>query len=261
MARKKIRQHAHRPRATGPEVLIYGLHAARAALANPARKIVRIWATANAAARIHDDKPAVAPFEVTTARALDAMLTDGAVHQGIVVQALPLPRQTGDHPILLEPRAENGPIVALDQVTDPRNVGAIMRAAAAFGASAMMMTRHHRPPESGVLAKAASGGLEYLPIIEIGNLARTLAELGDRGFHVLGLDSEAPVLLEQIDITTQAVLVMGAEGDGLRRLTRERCETLCRLNTTGVIRSLNVSTAAAVALHALAARRGDGVAD
>ncbi|MHA1524461.1 MAG: TrmH family RNA methyltransferase [Alphaproteobacteria bacterium] len=257
MAHKKTHRKPDRAKRKAPSLVhIYGLHAARAALENPAREVVKIWATANAANKLgHSNQPGAQPLEITTARALDALAPAGAVHQGVVVQAMPLPRRGADDPLLEAPHSGTGPLIALDQVTDPRNVGAILRAAAAFGASALLVTRHHRPTETGVLAKAASGGLEHVPIIEIGNLARTLGDLTARGFQVLGLDSDGTNLLEEITVTAQPVLVMGSEGAGLRRLTRERCETICRLNATGEIRSLNVSAAAAVALHTLVQRR------
>lgn len=257
MTRKRPRRKADRPQPdTSAAVLVYGLHAARAVLENPSRRVVKVWASENAAGKLgHTPAQNSQPLEITTARELNKMAPEGAVHQGVVVQTAPLPRHGADHHLLAAPSPENGPLVALDQVTDPRNVGAIMRAAAAFGACAMVMTRHHRPPETGVLAKAASGALEHVPIIEVGNLARTLADLGTRGFQVLGLDSDGQTLLEDIALTAQPVLVMGSEGAGLRRLTRERCEAICRLGATGAIRSLNVSAAAAVALHTLVLRR------
>ena len=171
-----------------------------------------------------------------------------AVHQGVLLEARPLP------PIDLSELPPNGLVLVLDQITDPHNVGAILRAAAAFAVDALVTTERHSPEFSGALAKSASGGLEHVPICPVTDLARALSEIGDMGYMRVGLDSEGPAPLDDIPLARPLVLVLGAEGKGLRRLTRERCDVLARLDLPGAIKSLNVSNAAAIAL-ALAWRR------
>jgi 23S rRNA (guanosine2251-2'-O)-methyltransferase len=140
-------------------------------------------------------------------------------------------------------------LLVLDQVTDPQNVGAALRSVAAFGASGLVLTERHTPPLHGVLAKAASGALDIVPVILVKNLAQSLAELGERGFLRVGLAEEASEALETAPLTRPLALVLGAEGKGLRQLTREHCDRLCRISTQNAFASLNVSNAAAVALH------------
>lgn len=227
---------------------LYGTHAVLAALANPKRVIRRLLATENTAAHLPPTiklKPEILP-----ARELEARLPREAVHQGLAILAEPLPVLGLD-----EACAAAGPalVVALDQVTDPHNVGAILRSAAAFGARALVLTERHAPSAIGTLAKSASGALEHVPIIRIVNLARGLDDLKDLGYAVLGLAEEADLGLSEIRPGSRTALVLGAEGAGLRRLTRERCDRLVRLPTRGPIGSLNVSNAAAVALYALTA--------
>jgi 23S rRNA (guanosine2251-2'-O)-methyltransferase len=232
---------------TGP-VLIYGWHSALAALKNPRRRIHRILATPNARERLSQLGIAALPEPVEAheiARAAGA----GAVHQGIAVLSDPLPE-----PDLGELDSARL-VVVLDQVTDPHNVGAILRSAAAFGVDALVLTERHGPAESGVLAKAASGGLEHVALVRVKNLARALGELGDMGFLRLGLDSGHAEALEGVDASGKTAIVLGAEGKGLRRLTRETCDRLVRLDMPGPIHSLNVSNAAALALYVLT-RRG-----
>ena len=230
----------------GGLVRLYGLHTARAALDNPRRRIVRLMVTRNALARLGLAEPLDLPFpaEVVEPRALDRLLGADAVHQGVLVEA---------HPLVPKPLGELGEtplLIVLDQVTDPHNVGAIMRSAVAFGAGALITTARHSPAESGVLAKAASGALEHIDLIEVRNLADALGELHAAGFQTVGLDSDGPAELETALAGPRIALVLGAEGKGLRQKTRETVTALARLDMPGPIRSLNVSNAAAVALYA-----------
>ena len=165
-----------------------------------------------------------------------------AVHQGVLLEARPLA------PIDLSELPPNGLVIVLDQITDPHNVGAILRTAAAFAVDALVTTERHSPDFSGALAKSASGGLEHVPICSVTNLARALAEMADMGYWRIGLDSEGPAPIDAVPLSRPLAVVLGAEGKGLRRLTRERCDVLARLDLPGAIRSLNVSNAAAIAL-------------
>lgn len=223
---------------------IYGLHPVLAALANPRRKVRRIVATPNALARLAAAEATVAlqPQE-STPRELDRLLGGEAVHQGVAIEVNPL------EPPALASLSDARLVVVLDQVTDPHNVGAIMRSALAFGADALITTRRHAPAETGVLAKAASGALDRLAVVEVQNLARALEELAELGFVRVGLDSEADVRIESAMHGERIALVLGAEGKGLRRLTRDTCDTLARLAMPGPLASLNVSNAAALALY------------
>ena len=224
-------------------VWIYGHHAVHAALANPARNIARLVATQNAARQIdpvHDP-------EILDAKAIDKLLPADAVHQGVALLAEPLAQP----PLKLLLAAAGGrPILFLDQVTDPHNVGAILRSAAAFGAAAVITTRRHAPPVTGVLAKAASGALEHVPYVQETNLAEAMLAAREAGYIVLGFD-ENGADLESIARERPVALVFGAEGAGLRERTRETCDALVRLRTGGTIGALNVSNAAAVALYAV----------
>ena len=225
-------------------IWLYGFHAVLAALANPRRQVKRILATPNAVTRLteaHINLPV--PPEDADPRDLDRLLGGGAVHQGIAIEVEPLT------PLAIEDLTGARLVVVLDQVTDPHNVGAIMRSAAAFGVDALVTTTRHAPAETGVLAKAASGALDRLAVVEAVNLARALEALEDLGFTRIGLDSEADAALEELIFGDRLALVLGAEGKGLRRLTRENCDRLARLPTAGPIASLNVSNAAAIALY------------
>jgi 23S rRNA (guanosine2251-2'-O)-methyltransferase len=217
-----------------------------AALANPKRRPRRLLATADAAATL--PQGLALPPEILSAERIAAVLPREAVHQGVALLAEPLPgRALADCADLPEPAL----LIALDQVTDPHNVGAILRSAAAFGVQGVILTERHAPGTGGVLAKAASGGLEHVPLIRVVNLAQTLAVLKEWGYAILGLAEDGAVEISAVPPARRIVLVLGAEGEGLRRLTRERCDTLVRLPTKGPIGSLNVSNAAAVALYAL----------
>jgi len=223
---------------------VYGIHPVIAALANPRRTVRRVVGTPNALARLAEAgaKLPVAPEEAEP-RVLDRLLGGDAVHQGIAIEVLPL------EPLAIDALAGARLVVVLDQVTDPHNVGAILRSALAFGADALVSTSRHAPAETGVLAKAASGALDRLPLIAVPNLARALEQLADLGFFRIGLDSEGDMPLEGSFVGGQVALVLGAEGKGLRRLTRETCDRVARLEMAGPLASLNVSNAAAVALY------------
>src|SRR5262245_60475497 len=235
----------------GPDALaglvrLYGLHTVRAAMDNPRRTIRRMLVTRNAQERLGIGELGALPFaaELVEPRAIDRITGSEAVHQGVLIEAEPL------HPKALAELTDTPLVIVLDQVTDPHNVGAIMRSAVAFGAGALITTSRHSPHESGVLAKSASGALEHIDLIEVRNLAEALGELHDAGFQTIGLDSDGPAELEKSFTGERIALVLGAEGKGLRQKTRETVTTLARLDMPGAIRSLNVSNAAAVALYA-----------
>ena len=238
----------HRPQQrSGPKhPYLYGLHTVEEALANPKRRHRALLITENALRRLQERMPVmpIAP-QIVKPDEIDRLVGMDAVHQGVALDTEPLP---SPH---IRDLAAKGILLVLDQVTDPHNVGAIMRTAAAFGAEGVIVTERHSPEASGVLAKAASGGLEHCPLIEVVNLAQTLTELGELGFWRVGLDSEGPAIVVDSLATAPIALVLGAEGKGLRRLTRERCDVLARLDMPGAIKSLNVSNAAAVALFAV----------
>lgn len=227
-------------------VRLYGLHTVRAALDNPRRRIEKMAVTRNAMQRLGLGEEHGLPFpvEIVEPRAIDRLIGSDAVHQGVVIDAHPLSARR------LSDLDGTRLLLVLDQVTDPHNVGAIMRSAVAFGVDALVTTARHSPAESGVLAKAASGALEHIDHIEVRNLAESLEEIGKAGFQTIGLDSDRGVELEGAFAEPRVALVLGAEGKGLRQKTRETVTTLARLDMPGPIRSLNVSNAAAVALYA-----------
>jgi 23S rRNA (guanosine2251-2'-O)-methyltransferase len=225
---------------------LYGLHTVRAALDNPARVIKRMMVTRNALERleIEDILAFDFPVEIVEPRNIDRETGSDAVHQGVMLEALPLAtKRLGD-------LADTQLVLVLDQVTDPHNVGAIMRSAVAFNCGALITTARHSPHESGVLAKAASGALEMIPHIEVRNLSDGLEELTALGFQTIGLDSEGDAELEQCFNGKKIALVLGAEGKGLRQKVRETTNALARLEMPGAIKSLNVSNAAALSLYA-----------
>jgi 23S rRNA (guanosine2251-2'-O)-methyltransferase len=233
------------PKRSGAPIL-YGMHTVIEALRNPQRRFGALFVTENALQRLGEAMPNL-PVTPTLVRpdAFARLVRADAVHQGIALEALALPAMD------LHELPGDGVVVVLDQVTDPHNVGAVLRSAAAFGATGLIMTERHSPEAGGLIAKAASGALEHVPLITVGNLSQALMALGERGFWRIGLDSEGDVSLPQALNRPPLALVLGAEGKGLRRLTRERCDVLARLDMPGAIKSLNVSNAAAVALYAL----------
>jgi 23S rRNA (guanosine2251-2'-O)-methyltransferase len=232
-------------RAPSPDVVtIYGSHAVRAALTAGRRKLLTLYATAGALPRIEDAARAAGLTpRVVENRDLDQRLGPDAVHQGLLLEARPLPEAD-----IADIASNSGLVLVLDQITDPQNVGAILRSACAFGVDALIVTERHSPAFTGVLAKTASGALEHVTIVSVVNLARALDQLRDQGYSVVGLDSDGEHSIETLPLATPLALVLGAEGKGLRRLTRERCDAVARLDLPGPIRSLNVSNAAAAVL-------------
>jgi len=232
-----------RPPGGGDFSRLYGYHAVSAALAAPRRKLIRLYATAAAAERLAPEIAARGvELRVVTGDEIAERLPRDAVHQGLLLEAAPL------EALDISELPERGFVVALDQVTDPHNVGAIVRTCAAFGIDALLTTERHSPEFSGLLAKAASGGLEHVPICSVVNLSRALDEMGEMGYWRVGLDSEAGDVFGATPLTRPLALVLGAEDKGLRRLTRENCDVLARLDLPGAIKSLNVSNACAIAL-------------
>ena len=230
--------------------LIWGFHAVEAALANPKRRLRRLFASDNGWHRIEALVAGRLAPNILKPAELDRLLPADTVHQGLLLEADPLPALD-----IAEVPAE-GIVLALDQVTDPHNVGAILRSAAAFGVTAVMMTNRHSPEASGVLAKSASGALELVPLCLVRNLREGLAALAARGFMRLGLDGESAQSLTGMAIKSPLILVLGAEGKGLRAGTKEDCDQLARIPLPGKLASLNVSNAAAVALFAVTEKLG-----
>ncbi|HWA19472.1 MAG TPA: 23S rRNA (guanosine(2251)-2'-O)-methyltransferase RlmB [Devosia sp.] len=232
----------------GP-VYLYGLHTVRAALDNPRRDKRALLTTPNALARLRETGP-VEKIKITetTPKELDRLLGADAVHQGVALEVEPVSR------FGLADVAAPRLIVVLDQITDPHNVGAILRTACAFGADALLTTQRHSPRETGVMAKAASGALDLVPLIEVRNLGDAIETLKAKGLRILGLDSEADAPLRPMPDSGPLALVLGAEGKGLRQRTRELCDEMVRLDMPGAIKSLNVSNAAAIALFAITAK-------
>ncbi|MCC8960399.1 23S rRNA (guanosine(2251)-2'-O)-methyltransferase RlmB, partial [Bradyrhizobium sp. Pear77] len=247
------RPPARRERESGSDgpVILYGWHTVAAALANPGRQIRKLYLTENAAKRLADENIAtrVTP-EIVRPGDIDRRLTPDAVHQGLLAEADPLPSPG------IDTLAQEGIVLVLDQITDPHNVGAILRSAAAFAVKAIVTTARHSPEATGVLAKSASGALELVPMVTVQNLARALNELNDHGFQTVGLDSEGTEDLGKVQLQQPLALVLGAEGKGLRQLTRETCRVVARLDMPGEIKSLNVSNAAVLALYIGASRLG-----
>lgn len=242
------RKKSHQSRGPAQRPRLWGKHAVAAALDNPERRVVRAWASREAAAFMQFPKD----VSVTLAEAPDLarLVPNDAPHQGVVIEVEPLEEAWLDD--LLGSAEETAVLLVLDQVTDPHNVGAILRSAAAFGAVGIVTQDRHSPPESGTVAKAASGALERVPWVRVVNLARALEEIGEAGFWRIGLAGDAETELAEALGPKKVALVLGAEGAGLRPNTREHCDSLARLPISDAIESLNVSNAAAVALYAAA---------
>ena len=242
MARKnkgKSGGNPNRPR-------FWGKHAVAAALDNPNRKVLKAWSTADAATFMNFPKEL--PVVRAEAPDLGRMVPHDAPHQGVVIEVEPLEDIWLDD--VLADAPERATLLVLDQVTDPHNVGAILRSAAAFGAIGIVTQDRHAPPESGALAKAASGALERVPWVRVVNLARALEEIAAAGFWRIGLAGEATTELKDALGPPRVALVLGAEGPGMRANTREHCDALAMLPISDAVESLNVSNAAAVALYA-----------
>ena len=237
-----------RERRHGDRALLFGWHSVKAALENPERRIHRLLATENGARRLEEAglSARISP-EIVRPEAIDALLSPDSVHQGLYAEVDPLPAPELDE---IPP----GLILVLDQVTDPHNFGAIVRSAAAFDVKAIVTTARHSPEATGVLAKSASGGLEHVPIVLVQNLARAMSELKDAGVQLVGLAEEGAVDLAEAKLQAPLALVIGAEGKGLRQLTRETCDLLAHIDLPGAIKSLNVSNATALALYVAVTR-------
>ena len=245
-ARPPFARPPFRGREASPDgpVILYGWHSVSMALANPKRRFRKLMLTANAARRLSEENIAtrITP-ELVRPVEIDRLLSPDAVHQGLYAEVNPLP---SPDLATLEPE---GLVLVLDQITDPHNVGAILRSAAAFAVKAIVTTARHSPEATGVLAKSASGALEWVPIVIVQNLSRALTEMKEQGFLVVGLDSDAGDDLAATALSSPLALVLGAEGKGLRQGTRAICDRLARLDLPGAIKSLNVSNAAALALY------------
>lgn len=225
-------------------VILYGWHTVTAALRNPNRRLRRLLVTDNAARRLQEEgiTAAIAP-EIVRPSAIDDRLLPDAVHQGLYLETDPLPSPA------IEEVPARGTVLVLDQITDPHNVGAIFRSAAALAATAIVTTQRHSPDATAALAKAASGALELVPLVTVQNLGRGLTALKERGFMVVGLDSDGEADLSDMTLRKPLALVLGAEGKGLRQSTRELCDKVARIDMPGEIKSLNVSNAAVLSLY------------
>ncbi|MDJ0983133.1 MAG: 23S rRNA (guanosine(2251)-2'-O)-methyltransferase RlmB [Kiloniellales bacterium] len=255
--RKTTRKRGGNPGKKGPYWL-YGLHSVAAALANPERRCLKLLATQQGAAALAGSKiPANTQLspQIAGREDLERALPPGAVHQGLALLVEPLPA-----PDLAAVLPAEGPavVVALDQVSDPQNLGGILRSAAGFGALAVITQDRHAPGVTPSLAKAASGALEAVPLVQVNNLVRALEDLKKQGFWVVGLDAEAEEPLSVLDAGSRVVLLLGAEGAGLRRLSKETCDFLAAIPLQGPVASLNVGTAAAIGLYELLGRPAAG---
>jgi 23S rRNA (guanosine2251-2'-O)-methyltransferase len=238
-------------RASAGAVRLWGRHAVEAALNNPERNHRKLWATREGIATLDGELPADFPVEYAQPADLGRLVARDAPHQGLVLECDALPDRWLDEVLDGDPAR---PLLVLDQVTDPHNVGAILRSAAAFNACAVLTQDRHSPPESGTLAKSASGAIEIVPWIRVVNLARALEEVAEAGYWRIGLDGNADTTLAQALPTGPVALVLGAEGEGMRHNITQHCDALAKLPISPAMESLNVSNAAAIALYAIATR-------
>ena len=252
MRRTDRRAHSAAPAASHGAIRLWGRHAVTAALANPHRTLRKLWGTREALDTL--PLPPGLPVSFAGPQDLANMVAPGAPHQGMVAEVTPLPDRFLDEFLDLPPE-DKRPMLILDQVTDPHNVGAILRSAAAFDAVAVVTQDRHSPPESGVLARAAAGALENVAWVRVVNLARALDEAAEGGFWRVGLAGEARESVARVIAGTRPALVLGAEGAGLRPNTADHCDQLAKLPISPRMESLNVSNAAAIALYAAAEAR------
>ncbi len=240
-------------RASKGMVRLWGRHAVEAALLNPERSHHKLWATREGIESLQGELPPDFPVEYAAGTDLARLVTKDTPHQGLVLECEPLPERHLDEVLHGEPTR---PLVFLDQVTDPHNVGAILRSAAAFDACALVTQDRHAPPESGVVGKSASGALEIVPWIRVVNLARALEQAAEAGFWRIGLAGDAELTLGEALPAGRIALILGAEGEGMRLNVESHCDALARLPIGNATESLNVSNAAAIALYAVATRKG-----
>ena len=247
MKKKKFNKENNNYTSASKDVVLYGRHPVSLALQNRRRIVKEVWVLSTTLDKVKIPKNV--PFKIVAKDQLEALVGKEAVHQGIVAKCQPLP--TYDMGDLLDDTCEKDKalVVVLDQVTDPHNVGAVLRSAAAFNASCVIVPQNGAPDETGVLAKSASGALELIPLMKVTNLTRTMQELKDNGFWCIGLDGYAKHSIYQTKLPKKCVIVMGSEGDGLRRLTSENCDDTVKLPMNPNVESLNVSNACAITLY------------
>jgi 23S rRNA (guanosine2251-2'-O)-methyltransferase len=250
------RPDRHPARAGGGRIWLYGRHPVEAALANPKRGKIKLLATKEALSDLPErllKNPKTPSVEVVDRIEIDNLVPDGAVHQGLALLVEPLTNLTIDDLCKLE--NTNLIVVALDRANDPHNIGAILRSAAAFGVTAVILPDRHAPETTGTLAKSASGALEHVPLVRVPNLVQALNRLKEHSYWVAGLTADAPQTIAEAKLTGRIVLTVGAEGAGMRRLSAETCDFLVKIPMSGVMESLNMSNAAAIALYELRRNR------
>ena len=252
MKQKKIhRQKVKNVQKSRIQATLFGTHAVCEALSNPERRINMLYATDQAMEQIAEKGIKLkTPMTIIDKRELDNALPAGTVHQGMALDCAPLDEVSVQDLIATASQKNKTVLVMLDQVTDPHNVGAILRSACAFGADGVIMQKKHAPELTGSLAKIACGAIEHIPVAYETNLTRTLETLQDAGFFAVGLDERGECNINEFKTPEKCVLVLGAEGPGLRRLVKEQCDSLVRLPMSGHMPSINVSNAAAIALYA-----------
>lgn len=256
--KKVLQGGAAVPGPKGGQAALWGTHAVTEAFLNPVRYVRGLYMTEQARSSFEEtlekarDKGLKRPAPIILDKnALERFLPQGAVHQGLALDAEELPENTLQDFIIKAGQSGKSLLLMLDQVTDPHNVGAILRSACAFGADGVIMQKKHAPATTGVLAKTACGAAEHIPVAYETNLTRTLESLQENGFFAVGLDERGEKTIAEADLPDLCVLVMGAEGPGIRRLVKEQCDMLVRLPMSGAMPSINVSNAAAVALYAV----------